>query len=91
MLAKQNAVAPAGVVETSSQRVALRVTGALDGANAVAETPVEANGRVFRLGDIAKVTRGYADPPTQKMRFGGKEALGLGVTMIAGELDRIRG
>ena len=49
-LAKQNNVTPAGTVETSSQRVPLRVTGALDGVKAVAETPVESNGRVFRLG-----------------------------------------
>lgn len=49
-LAKQNNVTPAGTVETSAQRVPLRVTGALDGAKAVAETPVESNGRVFRLG-----------------------------------------
>src|SRR6476620_5772266 len=54
-LAKQNNVTPAGTVETSAQRVPLRVTGALDGAKAVAETPVESNGRVFRLGDIATV------------------------------------
>src|ERR1700744_5101848 len=46
-LAKQNNVTPAGTVETSAQRVPLRVTGALDGAKAVAETPVESNGRVF--------------------------------------------
>src|SRR5215475_11282609 len=49
-LAKQNNVVPAGTVETNAQRVPLRVTGALDGAKAVAETPVESNGRVFRLG-----------------------------------------
>jgi multidrug efflux pump len=55
-LAKQNNVVPAGTVQTSSQRVPLRVTGALDGVKAVAETPVESNGRVFRLGDIATVT-----------------------------------
>src|SRR6478672_5596379 len=35
-LAKQNNVTPAGTVETSSQRVPLRVTGALDGVKAVA-------------------------------------------------------
>ena len=58
-LARQNAVVPAGVLETTAQRVPLRVTGALDGAKAVAETPVEANGRVFRVGDIATVTHGY--------------------------------
>ena len=55
-LAKQNNVVPAGTVETSAQRVPLRVTGALDGVKAVAETPVESNGRVFRLGDIAFIT-----------------------------------
>jgi multidrug efflux pump len=83
-LAKQNAVAPAGVVETSSQRVALRVTGALDGARAVAETPVEANGRVFRLGDIATVTRGFEDPSDFLVRQRGKAAIGVGVVMAKG-------
>ena len=43
-LAQQNAVAPAGIVETDAQRVPLRVTGALDGEKAVADTPVEAGG-----------------------------------------------
>jgi multidrug efflux pump len=83
-LAKQNAVAPAGVVETSSQRVALRVTGALDGARAVAETPVEANGRVFRLGDIATISRGFEDPSDFMVRQRGKPALGVGVVMAKG-------
>lgn len=83
-LAKQNAVTPAGTVETSSQRVALRVTGALDGAKAVAETPVESNGRVFRLGDIATVTHGFVDPPTFKVRQEGKPALGIGVVTAKG-------
>jgi multidrug efflux pump subunit AcrB len=83
-LAKQNAVVPAGVVETSSQRVPLRVTGALDGAQAVAETPVEAGGRVFRLGDIATVTRGFVDPPTFRIRQEGRPALGVGVVMAQG-------
>src|SRR5207247_271756 len=71
-LAKQNNVTPAGTVETSSQRVPLRVTGALDGVKAVAETPVENNGRVFRLGDIATVTHGFVDPPSYVVRQEGK-------------------
>jgi len=83
-LAKQNNVVPAGTVETSSQRVPLRVTGALDGVKAVAETPVESNGRVFRLGDIATVSHGYVDPPTFKVRQEGKPALGIGVVTAAG-------
>src|SRR5690242_20141071 len=83
-LAKQNNVVPAGTVETSSQRVPLRVTGALDGVKAVAETPVESNGRVFRLGDIATVTHGYVDPPSFKVRQEGKPAIGIGVVTAKG-------
>src|SRR5437667_664272 len=83
-LAKQNNVVPAGTVETSSQRVPLRVTGALDGVKAVAETPVERNGRVFRLGDIATVTHGFVDPPTFVARQEGKPALGIGVVTTKG-------
>ena len=83
-LAKQNSVVPAGTVETSAQRVPLRVTGALDGAKAVAETPVESNGRVFRLGDIATVTRGFVDPPTFIVRQEGKPAIGVGVVSAKG-------
>jgi multidrug efflux pump subunit AcrB len=83
-LSKQNAVAPAGTVETGAQRIPLRVTGALDGVRAVAETPVEANGRVFRLGDIATVTRGFEDPPTYLIRQRGKPAIAVGVVMAKG-------
>ena len=83
-LARQNAVVPAGTVETAAQRVPLRVTGALDGAKAVAETPVEANGRVFRLGDIATVTHGFVDPPSFQVRQEGKPAIGIGVVMAKG-------
>jgi multidrug efflux pump len=83
-LAKQNNVTPAGTVETSSQRVPLRVTGALDGAKAVAETPVESNGRVFRLGDIATITHGFVDPPSFVVRQEGKPAIGIGVVTTKG-------
>ena len=83
-LAKQNNVTPAGTVETSSQRVPLRVTGALDGAKAVAETPIESNGRVFRLGDIATVTHGFVDPPSFVVRQEGKPAIGIGVVTTRG-------
>jgi multidrug efflux pump len=83
-LARQNNVVPAGTVETSSQRVPLRVTGALDGAKAVAETPVESNGRVFRLGDIATVSHGFVDPPSFVVRQEGKSAIGIGVVTEKG-------
>ena len=83
-LSRQNAITPAGTVETSAQRIPLRVTGALDGVQAVAETPVEANGRIVRLGDLATITRGTVDPPDSLVRQEGHPALGIGVVMAKG-------
>lgn len=83
-LARQNAVNAAGVFETTANRVPLRVSGAFTGAAAVAETPVEAGGRVFRLGDVAEVTAGFQDPPTFLARQRGAPALGVGVVMAKG-------
>ncbi|MBN9062804.1 MAG: efflux RND transporter permease subunit [Rhizobiales bacterium] len=83
-LQKQNAVVPSGVVETDAQRVPLRVTGAFDSVEAVAETPIEANGRTFRLGDIATVSHGYQDPPGFLVRQRGKPALAVGIVMQRG-------
>lgn len=83
-LARQNSVTPAGVIETGAQRVALRVTGALDGVRAVEETPVEFQGRSFRLGDVATITRGFEDPPRFLVRQGGRPALAVGVVAQRG-------
>jgi multidrug efflux pump subunit AcrB len=85
-VARQNAVTSGGSVDTAADRINLRVTGtgAFSGADAVAAVPVQADGRTFRLGDIATVTRGYEDPATFIVREGGKPALGLGVSMQDG-------
>jgi multidrug efflux pump subunit AcrB len=81
---RQNAVVAGGAVDTASDRINLRVTGAFNGVDAIAAVPVMADGRVFRLGDIAQVKRGYEDPPGFLVRTGGKAALGLGVSMQDG-------
>jgi multidrug efflux pump len=83
-LATQNAIAPAGSFETSSDRIFVRTSGDFDSVEAIRETTIRANGRLFRLGDIARVQRGYADPPQPKMRFMGREGLGIGVSMARG-------
>ncbi len=84
VLQGQNAIAPAGYFETPTDRIYLRVDGAFDSVEDVAALEVRVQGRTFRLGDIARVWRGYADPPAPKMRFMGREAIGLGVSMKAG-------
>jgi multidrug efflux pump len=84
-VARQNAVTSGGSVDTSAERINVRVTGAFSGVEAIAAVPVQAGGRIFRLGDIAEVKRGYEDPPSFIVREGGKPALGLGVSMQDGE------
>ena len=83
-VARQNAVTSGGSVDTAADRINLRVTGAFSGVEAIAAVPVQVDGRIFRLGDIATVKRGYQDPPTFIVREGGKPALGLGVSMQDG-------
>ena len=83
-VARQNAVVSGGSVDTSADRINLRVTGAFSGVAAIAAVPVQANGQVFRLGDIATVKRGYEDPPSFIVRQDGKPALELGVSMQDG-------
>ncbi len=83
-VARQNAVTSGGSVDTAADRINLRVTGAFSGVDAIAAVPVQVDGRIFRLGDIATVKRGYQDPPSFIVREGGKPALGLGVSMQDG-------
>src|SRR6202158_1221372 len=84
-LAKQNAVVPAGIVQTEGPRIPLRVTGAFDGVEAVKNTPVaSASGTILQLGDVANVTRGFVDPPDFLIRQRGVPALALGVVMQKG-------
>jgi multidrug efflux pump len=83
-VARQNAVTPAGTVETSADRIDVRVTGAFRGEAAIAEVPIEAGGVTFRLGDIATVKRGYEDPPSSIVRHNGSEAVGVVVAMTKG-------
>ena len=81
---RQNAVVSGGSIDTSADRIHLRVTGGFSGVEAIAAVPVEADGRVFRLGDIATVKRDYEDPPSFVVREDGKPAIGLGVSMQDG-------
>jgi multidrug efflux pump len=83
-LQKQNAVSPAGFIETSSDRIRLRVTGGLDSVEQIRNTDLLVNGHQLRLGDIARVSRGLANPPAPQMRVSGQPAIGLGIVMAKG-------
>ena len=84
VLQAQNAMTPAGSIDTHSDRIFLRISGSFDSVESVREIGIQANGRLFRLGDIAHVYRGYVDPPAQKVRFMGHEAIALAISMAKG-------
>jgi multidrug efflux pump len=80
----QNAVNSSSFFETETDRVQLRVSGGFKSIDEIRNFPVRANGRNFRLGEIAEVSRGFADPAAPKMRFMGKPGIGIAVSMRKG-------
>jgi len=77
----QNAVAGSGVFTTTDDRVFVRPSGQFSDVEQIADTLLRVHGHDVRLGDIARVTHGYADPPAEYMRFAHANVLGIGVTM----------
>jgi multidrug efflux pump len=84
VLRQQNNLVPAGNFETKEDRIFVRVSGAFGSLESIREIGIQANGRLFRLGDIAEVYRGYVDPPLLKLRYEGHEAIGLAIAMRKG-------
>ncbi|HEY0836271.1 MAG TPA: efflux RND transporter permease subunit [Azospirillum sp.] len=81
---RQNAMLAAGSVETDADRIHLRVGGAANDEAGLAAVPVQGEGRSFRLGDIARISRGYEDPPSFLVRHAGRVAVGVAVVMADG-------
>ncbi|CAE6831269.1 MULTISPECIES: efflux RND transporter permease subunit [Paraburkholderia] len=80
----QNALTPAGSVETKGPEVFIRLDGAFDNLQKIRDTPVVVQGRTLKLSDIATVERGYEDPATFMIRNNGEPALLLGIVMRDG-------
>ena len=83
-LQKQNAMTPAGYYETASDRVRIRVSGDFNSLENIREIGIQAGGRLFRLGDIATVKRGFSEPPQPRMRVQGQDAVGVAIAMNKG-------
>jgi multidrug efflux pump subunit AcrB len=83
-LARQNAVTPAGSVDTEGAQVFVRLDGAYTDIDKIRDTPIVAGKQSFKLSDIAEVTRGYEDPATFVIRHNGEPSLLLSVVMKEG-------
>jgi multidrug efflux pump len=80
-LKSQNAMLPAGQIDTRGDRVMVRVTGQFANDEDIRNVPVTAGGRTIKLGDIASVQRGYEDPSTYTVRHNGQPVLMIGISM----------
>lgn len=83
-LQSQNAVAPSGVFDAGGERLSVRVSGSFDSEKSLNNINLRANGRFYRLSDIATIRRGYVDPPQPIYRYNGQAAIGLAISMSAG-------
>jgi multidrug efflux pump len=83
-LQAQNAVIPAGSIQTGEEKLSIRVTGAFKSENDLLDVNFPSNGRLIRLRDIAEVRRSLSDPPQPMFRANGKPAIGLAIAMRDG-------
>ena len=83
-LAAQDAMATSGSTETESDTVQLRASGVFENIEDIRALPIAANGKIFRLGDIASVERKAVDPSEPRMLYNGAPAVGIAVSMEAG-------
>jgi len=80
----QNAVTPAGVIQTSDEVIRVDVTGGFRSEADLRNVNLVANGQIFRLSDIATIKRTYSDPPQPMFRNDGQAAIAIGISMRAG-------
>ncbi|CNI71488.1 efflux RND transporter permease subunit [Yersinia intermedia] len=83
-LNSQNALTPAGSIETRGAQIFIRLDGAFDKLQKIRDTPFIAQGKTLKLSDVASVERGYEDPPTLQIRNQHEPALLLGIVMREG-------
>ena len=83
-LKQQSAMVPAGMVNTDTNNVYLRINGVFDRVDAVKNMPIRINNQTIRLGDIADVTMTYKDPSSPQFYYEGKPAIGIAISMDAG-------
>jgi multidrug efflux pump len=84
ILQMQNAVVRGGTFESPNERIRIEVSGRYNSVEDLREIRFRANKQDFKLSDVARVYRGYEDPPHDSVRYNGNETLLLGVSMREG-------
>lgn len=80
-LRDQNMVTSSGNFDSASERIRIAMSGRYDNLEKIRDTRLRANDREFRLGDIANISRGFEEPPNDRVRYKGQNTLLIGVSM----------
>ncbi|MCB1035653.1 MAG: efflux RND transporter permease subunit, partial [Acidobacteria bacterium] len=86
ILAARNIVNSGGELRTPLEAIVLEPTGNFESLEQIGQTliPVAGGTELLHLKDVARVRRGYVDPPRSKVRVSGEEGLVLAVAMREG-------
>lgn len=80
----QNPVLGSGTFHTDDESIRVAVGGRINRVDELLDIRFRAAGKDIRLGDVAKVYRGFQDPPSQSVRYMGEDTLVIGVSMASG-------
>ncbi|OIQ22511.1 MAG: multidrug transporter [Flavobacterium sp. MedPE-SWcel] len=86
IISNTNILSSGGTINVEDERIILEPTGNFNNIDDIKEMliPVGDNGQVIALEDITDVKKGYIDPPKQKVRINGKDAISLHVSLKEG-------
>ena len=81
-ITSQNAVEACGKVKIGTEYIRFQPTGNLKTVDVISNLYVGNEPKnLVRLKDVARVYRGYLSPPKSLLRFSGKKAIGIGISI----------
>lgn len=83
-IGQQNTIVNSGEKQAGALQIQILEAGTYKNLDDISNQMLTAaSGKQYRLGDIARVERGYADPPQTLMRVDGRRAVGIGISTEA--------
>lgn len=83
-IGQQNTIVNSGEKQAGALEVQILEDGTYKSLDDISnQLLIASNGKQYRLGDIARVEQGYADPPQTIMRVDGRRAVGIGISTEA--------
>ncbi len=84
-LGLQNTVSNAGRVHVGSEYIRFNPTGMFESVQEIGDLLIRGDSdSLVYLRDVAEISRGYQEPPTEILYYNGQPALGMGVSVAAG-------